>query len=141
MKLLPVILAILAGIFTTVEAGINAQLGKYITPAAATLHSLLLGAILMLLVCLYTGKLGEYYRLVYVRPIWLIGGIFGALIIFFSSKAIPEIGISDTIILILTGQLLSALVIDVLYNETVIGARKAVGLVLFLIGTVIFLRD
>lgn len=60
---------------------------------------------------------------------------------FFSSKAIPEIGISNTTILILTGQLLSGLVIDVLYNEMEIGTRKAIGLVLFLIGTIIFLKD
>lgn len=141
MKLLPLILAILAGIFTTIEASINAQLGKYITPAVATLHSLLLGVLLMLLVSAFTGELGQYSRLVYVRPVWLLGGIFGALIIFFSSKAIPEIGISNTMILILTGQLLSGLVIDVLYNEMVIGSRKAIGLVLFLIGTIIFLKD
>jgi len=140
MKLLPVILAIFAGIFTTVEAAMNAQLGKHITPTLATFHSLLVGMLLMLIISIYNGKLSLYAKVVHVRPIWLLGGIFGALIILFSSKAIPEIGISNTLILILTGQLLSGLVIDVMYNEMVIGTRKAVGLILFLVGTIMFLK-
>lgn len=131
MKLIPVILAILAGIFTTIEASINAQLGKYITPVVATLHSLLVGVLLMLLLSMYNSKLSMYTRIVSVKPIWLIGGIFGALIIFFSSKAIPEIGISNTLILILSGQLLTGLVIDVICNDMVVSGRKAIGLILF----------
>lgn len=141
MKLLPIILAVLAGIFTTIESSMNAQLGKYITPTAATLHSLLVGILFMLLISLYNGEIYQYAKVVNVKPIWLFGGIFGALIILFSSKAIPEIGISSTLILILSGQLLSGLVIDVHYNEVVIGTRKAVGLILFLIGTIIFLKE
>jgi len=141
MKLIPVILAILAGIFTTIEASINAQLGKYITPVVATLHSLLVGVLLMLLLSMYNSKLSMYTRIVSVKPIWLIGGIFGALIIFFSSKAIPEIGISNTLILILSGQLLTGLVIDVICNDMVVSGRKAIGLILFLIGTIMFLKE
>lgn len=141
MKLIPVILAILAGIFTTIEASINAQLGKYITPVVATLHSLLVGVLLMLLLSMYNSKLSMYNRIVSVKPIWLIGGIFGALIIFFSSKAIPEIGISNTLILILSGQLLTGLVIDVICNDMVVSGRKAIGLILFLIGTIMFLKE
>lgn len=141
MKLIPVILAILAGIFTTIEASINAQLGKYITPVVATLHSLLVGVLLMLLLSMYNSKLSMYTRIVSVKPIWLIGRIFGALIIFFSSKAIPEIGISNTLILILSGQLLTGLVIDVICNDMVVSGRKAIGLILFLIGTIMFLKE
>lgn len=141
MKLIPIILAILAGIFTTIEVSINAQLGKYISPSIATLHSLAVGTLLMLLISLYNGKVGLYAKIVHVKPIWLIGGVFGALIIYFSSKAIPDIGISNSLILILTGQLLSGLVVDVLYNEMIMGTRKIIGLFLFLIGTIMFLKE
>lgn len=141
MKLIPVILAILAGIFTTVEASMNAQLGKYITPSNATLHSLIVGMLFMLLISFYNGEIGQYGKITAVKPVLLFGGIFGALIILFSSQAIPEIGISNTLILILSGQLLSGLVIDVLYNDMVIGSRKAIGLLLFLIGTIMFLKE
>jgi len=141
MKLIPVILAILAGIFTTVEASMNAQLGKYITPSNATLHSLIVGMLFMLLISFYNGEIGQYGKIATVKPVLLFGGIFGALIILFSSQAIPEIGISNTLILILSGQLLSGLVVDVLYNDMVIGSRKAIGLLLFLIGTIMFLKE
>ncbi|HCM14174.1 MAG TPA: hypothetical protein DHW85_13450, partial [Lachnospiraceae bacterium] len=43
MNIFFMILAILAGIFTTIESGINSQLGKHLTPSIATLHSLITG--------------------------------------------------------------------------------------------------
>lgn len=141
MKLLPVILAVLAGVFTTIEAAMNARLGRYISPTIATLHSLLVGVLFMLLLSLFKGKLSLYAKVVYVKPFWLLGGIFGALIILFSSKAIPEIGISNTLILILSGQLLSGLVLDVIFNSMIIETRKAMGLFLFIIGTIMFLKE
>lgn len=141
MSLVPIILAILAGLFTTVETTINAQLGKNISPEIATLHSLIVGMLFMLIVSLYSGKMPMYTKITTVSPIWLIGGIFGAFIIYFSSRAIPEIGISNTLILILSGQLVSGLVIDVLYNNMIISTRKVVGLALFLVGTIMFLKE
>jgi transporter family-2 protein len=141
MNPLSIVLAILAGVFTTIETSINAQLGKYISPGIATLHSLIVGMVFMLFISLYNGKITLYAKITAVSPIWLIGGIFGAFIIYFSSKAIPEIGISNTLILILSGQLVSGLVIDVICNNLVIGSRRMVGLLLFLIGTIMFLKE
>jgi len=76
------LLAILAGIFTTIEASVNSQLGKCITPGLATLHSLMVGTTFILLLNLTTGKLSLYSRITTVRPLWLIGGLFGASIIY-----------------------------------------------------------
>lgn len=141
MNLFYMLLAILAGIFTTIESSINSQLSKYITPSMATLHSLFVGMSFILLINLVTGKLSYYTRITTVKPIWLIGGLFGASIIYLSSKAMPELGISSTIILILSGQLLSGLVIDAVANDVEISVRKMVGLIVFLIGTMIYLKD
>ncbi len=141
MNLFYMLLAILAGIFTTIESGINAQLSKYITPSMATLHSLFVGMSFILLINLVNGKLSYYNRITTVKPIWLIGGLFGASIIYLSSKAIPELGITSTIILILSGQLLSGLVIDALANDVELSIRKLAGLIMFLIGAIIYLKD
>jgi transporter family-2 protein len=135
------LLAILAGVFTTIETSINSQLGKHLTPSVATLHSLIVGMTFMLLINLIKGNITRYSKVVTVKPIWLIGGFFGAFIIYLSSKSIPELGISNTIILILAGQLVSGLIVDVFVNNVEISVKKMTGMVLFLIGAVMFLRE
>ncbi|HHV10023.1 MAG TPA: DMT family transporter [Clostridiales bacterium] len=141
MDLFYMLLAILAGIFTTIESSINSQLSKYITPSMATLHSLIVGMTFILLINLINGKLSYYSKVTTIKPIWLIGGLFGASIIYLSAKAMPELGISSTIILILSGQLLSGLVIDALANNVAISARKVAGLIVFLVGAIIYLKE
>lgn len=135
------LLAIIAGIFTTIEASINSQLGKSLTPSVATLHSLITGMTFFLIINLVTGNITRYQKVVTVSPIWLIGGFFGASIIYLSSKSVPVLGITNTLILILSGQLLTGLIIDTVINDVQISLKKLVGLMLFLIGTIIFLKE
>jgi transporter family-2 protein len=135
------LLAIMAGIFTSIESSINSQLGKYITPSIATLHSLIVGMSFILFINLFSGKLNYYCKIITVKPIWLVGGFFGASIIYLSSRAIPQLGISNTIILILTGQMLSGLIIDAVLNNVELSARKVAGLILFLIGAIMYLKE
>ncbi len=135
------LLAILAGIFTTIEASINSQLGKFITPGIATLHSLMVGMSFILFLNLINGKLSYYAKITTVRPLWLIGGLFGASIIYLSSRSIPQLGISNTIILVLSGQLLSGLILDAVVNQVELNVRKIAGLLLFLVGAIMYLKD
>jgi transporter family-2 protein len=141
MNLFAMLLAILAGIFTTIESSINSQLGKYLTPSIATLHSLIVGMTFMLFLNIFLGNIPRYAKVTSVNPIWLIGGFFGAFIIYLSSKAIPNLGISNTLILILAGQMVSGLLIDALINNAEISLKKMAGMVLFLTGAVIFLQE
>lgn len=142
MNLASMLLAIIAGIFTTVESTINSQLGKHITPSLAALHSLMVGFVFMLFINLIRGNIAERYQnALKVNPLLLIGGLFGASIIYLSSKAIPLLGISSAVILILAGQLLSGLIIDVYVNDITITYKKMAGMILFLIGAIMFLKE
>lgn len=141
MNFFSMLLAIVAGIFTTIEASINSQLGKTLTPSVSTLHSLITGMTFFLLINLITGNITRYQKVVTVSPIWLIGGFFGASIIYLSSKSVPVLGITNTLILILSGQLLTGLIIDAIFNDAQISMKKMAGLILFLIGTIIFLKE
>lgn len=141
MNIISMLLAILAGILTTIEATINSQLGKYVTPGVATLHSLMTGLSFVLLINLVFGNLPRYAKITAVRPVWLIGGFFGATIIYLSAKSIPSLGISNALILILAGQLTSSLVMDVFLNNAQVSLKKMGGMILFLIGTIMFLKD
>ncbi len=135
------LLAILAGVFTTLESSINSQLGKQLTPSIATLHSLIVGVTFIFMINLLKGNLPRYAKVVSVSPIWLIGGFFGAFIIYLSSKSIPQLGISNTIILILAGQMVSGLLLDALVNNVNINFKKMAGMILFLIGAIMFLKE
>jgi len=134
-------MAILAGVFTTIEASINSQLGKYVTPGVATLHSLIVGTTFFLLINIFNGNIAKYPKVATVSPIWLIGGLFGAFIIYLSSKSIPVLGISNTLILLLTGELVCGLLIDALIINQEISVRKMLGLILFLIGAIVYLQE
>lgn len=141
MDTLYILLAILAGVFTTIESSVNSQLGRYLTPGVAALHSLVVGLLFMFLFTTAKGDISRYVKVVNVKPLWLIGGIFGAMIIYLSSKSMPELGISNTLILILAGQLMSGLVVDAVILNTEISVKKMLGAVLFIIGAIVFIRD
>lgn len=141
MSIFAMVLAILAGVFTTVESTVNAQLSKYVAPSLATLHSLILGSVMIFFICLWNGSISQYPNMLQVNPILWTGGIFGAFIILFSTIAIPQIGISNGIILILTGQIVSGLVADVYLNQVEIGPKKMIGLALFIVGTILFFQE
>lgn len=104
-KLWAIIFALLAGGSTALEAFINGELGKSTTALVATFISLTVGAIFLASI-IVTGDLkclvsinGFNYKL-------LLGGVFGGLIIYFTVKAIPNLGVSNTLILTLVSQVL-----------------------------------
>jgi transporter family-2 protein len=135
-----VLSSILAGIFTSVETSINSQLGKYLTPSIATLHSLATGMVFMLLIGLIRGSLGRYLKVATVNPLWLMGGFFGAFIIYLSSKAIPVLGVSRALTLVLAGQIISGLFIDAFFYRMDVGWEKIGGVLLFLLGVHLIIK-
>lgn len=132
---LPYFLAMLAGIFTALEVGINARLGKIVTPKIATLHSLIIGVLFFFAINLMQGSLSKYKHVFKVNPLLLIGGLFGALIIYLSTKTVPKLGITTTLILVVTAEVLTGLFIDCFVTrEQVFSLIKIAGLVFVLIG-------
>ena len=105
-------LAILTGIFTTLEATINSQLGRYVTPKIATLHSLFVGFLIMLILNIMNGTINQYSKIYDVAFQWSIGGVFGALAIFLLTLLIPKLGVTITFTIVITFQILSSFYID-----------------------------
>ena len=128
-----IVFAVLAGIFTTLEVTINSKLGTLISPKIATLHSLITGSILLIIFNLIKGTLSQYKKIIYISPKWLIGGIFGALIIYFSTKAMPELGVTKTLTFLLTAQLISGLLIDTFILGQQLYFYKIAGVILLII--------
>jgi bacterial/archaeal transporter family-2 protein len=132
---LPYFLALSAGVFTAIEVGINSRLGKIVTPTIATLHSLIIGMLFFFTINLLQGTLSQYKNVFKVNPFLLIGGVFGALIIYIATKTIPKLGITTTLILVVSAEVLTGLFIDCfLTKEQVFSTMKIAGLIFVLIG-------
>lgn len=131
--IIAILFAILAGIFTTIEVSINSKLGTLITPKIATLHSLITGSFLLIIFNLIKGSLNQYKKIIFISPKWLIGGIFGAMIIYFSTKAIPVLGVTKTLTFLLAAQLISGLFIDTYILGENLHFYKIAGVILLMI--------
>ncbi len=133
---LALIFAILAGIFTTLEAGINAKLGKIVTPKIATLHNLVTGVLVILIANILKGTIHQYRKILHVDPQLLVGGIFGTFIVYFITKAIPKLGIATTLTIIVASQVISGLFIDIFISkQDQLDWYKCLGILLLLLGT------
>ncbi|MFA1708882.1 DMT family transporter [Clostridioides difficile] len=66
----------------------------------------------------------------------LLGGVFGGLIIYFTVKAIPNLGVSNTLILTLVSQVLVGFFIDsVILGQETMHLYKYIGVILLILGT------
>ena len=135
-EILPILFAVLAGIFTTMEASINAKLGRIVTPNIATVHSLITGVVVIVIINILKGTLNQYSKIIYVRPQWLIGGVFGTFIIYLVTKTIPQLGVTTTLTIVVSAQVISGLFVDVfILREQQLYLYKLSGVILFIIGT------
>lgn len=135
-KIMPIIYAVLAGVCTALEAFINGELGRNTSPALATFFTLATGSLFFLLTTIFSGNFKYIGNLLHISPVFLFGGVFGALIIYFTIMAIPSLGVSNTLILIVTSQIILGLIIDVfILKEQVLHLYKIIGVILLSIGT------
>lgn len=135
-KLWAIIFALLAGGSTALEAFINGELGKSTTALVATFISLAVGAIFFLVSITVTGDLKYLVSINSFNYKLLLGGVFGGLIIYFTVKAIPNLGVSNTLILTLVSQVLVGFFIDsVILGQETMHLYKYIGVILLILGT------
>ncbi|HSB94680.1 MAG TPA: DMT family transporter [Flavitalea sp.] len=141
MKLLYYILPLLAGIMMTVQSGINSQLRSAIQhPLLAALISFLSGtAALIVLVMLSKQAMPTMQTFSSISWYKWTGGLLGAFIVTVSLVSVARIGAANMFVLIIAGQLLTALIIDHFgmlgLQQSTITLQKTIG-VLLLVGGV-----
>ncbi len=140
-KIIPILFAILAGIFTTIEATINVKLGRIVSPKIATLHNLITGLLVILVANLLKGTIHEYKKILQVEPLWLIGGVFGTLIVYMGIKAIPKLGVANTLTIIVASQIISGLFVDAfILKQESLYLFKIFGILFLLLGTYLLIK-
>ena len=135
-QIVAILFAVLAGGSTALESFINGELGKNTSPLIATVISLVVGAIFFLISIFLTGNTNSLLDLSSISPKFLLGGIFGGFIIYFTTKAIPGLGLSNTLIVIVVSQILIGFFMDiVVLKEQTMHLYKYIGAILLFIGT------
>jgi transporter family-2 protein len=107
------VLSIAAGALLAVQAGANAQLARAVgSPFSATAIQLALGAVVLTIAAALTGQLGALAKLG-EAPAWhALGGIASAIYVVATVLLYPRIGAVLTVGLIISGQMLASLILD-----------------------------
>jgi transporter family-2 protein len=136
-----ILYAILAGIFTAAESCMMSRLGRQITPSVATMYGLATGFVGIAIFRLIRGaSTRTYFKVFSVSPVYAVGGILGAAIIYLSAKAIPVLGIPKTLTVIVASQILAGLVIDYLVHQQSFNGRTVLGVLLLLAGVYLIVK-
>lgn len=116
MTVLFILLAILAGSMLPLQGVVNSQLGRALDNVIlATLISFITGALTLLPIFLLRNNAGAgsgRQYLTQVSPVLYIGGILGAFYVTLVAILVPKIGVANTMIAIIFGQILLSLMLD-----------------------------
>jgi bacterial/archaeal transporter family-2 protein len=106
-----ILFALFGGAFITLQGVANSQISKDIGTWQAATITQLTGFILALFILMFLRD-RKWVGVKKVKPLYLIGGAFGAFVIFSNVTAIQRVGVTLTISAILIAQLTLTFIID-----------------------------
>lgn len=135
-------MALVAGAFLPIQAGLNAKLGKALaSPVYASLFSFVVGAIGLLLYILLTRQTLSWAGVKEAPAHLWIGGLLGAFYVTVIILAFPQLGPGLTFGLVIAGQMLTSIILEhfnvLVAQQNNISLMKIVGVVLVIIGVII----
>ncbi|MGP4078524.1 DMT family transporter [Pseudalkalibacillus sp. R45] len=103
--------AFFGGAFITLQSVANSRISQDIGSWQTAAITQLTGFIMILLIVLFTRN-RKWKKFKQVKPLYLIGGSFGAIVVFSNITAIHHIGVTLTIAVLLIAQLSLTFIID-----------------------------
>lgn len=103
--------ALLGGVFITLQEIANSRISQAIGTWQTAMLTQFTGFIFALLLFMFFRD-GKRQSLKNIKPLYLTGGMFGAIVIFNNVTAIQRIGITVTMAAVLTAQLLLTFIVD-----------------------------
>lgn len=142
MKTTWIILALVAGAFLPIQAGLNTRLGKSIeSPVYASMISFVVGALAVFLYILLTRQQVSWEGFKTAPSYTWLAGVLGAFYVTVVVLAFPRIGPALTFGLIVAGQMIMALLLDqfniLVAQQHSINIGRIIGIVLIVAGVVI----
>lgn len=130
--MLCVLLALLNGAVIGTSRAINGQLSANAGPLRASLWNHAVGFLLLSLMLLFAPWPHADYAALPVGA--LLGGVFGALFVAVNSLVFTRLGATRSVLLVIGGQLLVAVLIDWLQRGQAPGVLRCLGVALMLLG-------
>jgi bacterial/archaeal transporter family-2 protein len=106
-----IIFALLGGAFITLQGVANSKISQDIGTWQTATITQLTGFIAALIILMFSGN-GRVQGIKKVNPLYLIGGSFGAIVVFGNVTAIHFIGVTLTVSAMLIAQLAMTVIID-----------------------------
>jgi len=139
-----IIVTAAAGGLIALQAPINAHLGKATGSLAAALISFAIGTLALAAIVVISGQGGGVASITDVGPVYLIGGLLGAIYVTCALIAVKSVGAGGVAAGTITGQLIASVVVDRMgafgLTETPLTIERAVGVALLLLGTFLIVR-
>lgn len=133
-----------AGGLIALQAPINGTLGRSTGSLAAALISFAIGTIALALIVVLAGQGGGLGGVTEVAPVYLVGGLLGAVYVTCALIAVGSIGAGGVAAGTITGQLAASVLIDRLgilgLEQVPLSASRVAGVVLLLAGTFLIVR-
>jgi transporter family-2 protein len=133
-----------AGGLIALQAPINANLGRSTGSLAAALVSFGVGTIALALIVAIAGQAGGVAAITDVSPVYLIGGLLGAVYVTCALIAVKSVGAGGVAAGTITGQLIASVVIDRIgafgLEQTSLSPTRVAGIALLLLGTLLIVR-
>jgi transporter family-2 protein len=139
-----IVCTLLAGAVVAFQPPANASLSRYVGDLGAAFVSIMIAALIIAALLVTIGHPGRLSAIGSIRPVHVLGGVGGATIVTVSLIAVRPLGAAALVALLITAQLVVAVVIDRfgwlgLEHIPISGTRLA-GIALAIAGTVLVTR-
>lgn len=139
--MLGIIYSILAGFFITVQGVFNTRVGDKIGTLETTVVVHMVGLVTALLAVYLWGE-GSFKKIGEVNKLYLVGGMFGVIIIYSIMISFTLLGPTYAISILLITQLLVGLAIDAFglfgTEKIQLAITKPIGILIMLAGIIVF---
>lgn len=105
-------LVVAVGALVALQPALNAEVGKSVGEASASVVSFGIGFVVLLVVAGVAGQLGDLGQITDVRVPYLLGGVVGAAVVLVSLAAVPKLGAGPLTAGLVFGQLVMAVIVD-----------------------------
>jgi transporter family-2 protein len=136
-----ILFATFAGIFIAVQSALNSRLNEKLGlwESTVTIHSV--GLLFALTMMLFFGN-RNFRPILQVNRLYLLGGMFGVLIVFSAMIAYSQLGATSATIVLLLFQVIAATVIDTFglfsMNTIALTPNRIFGIMLMIAGILVF---
>jgi transporter family-2 protein len=139
-----ILLAIISGVIISIYLPMNSMISRHIgSPIAATIIFFLGALVTSVVIFAIFGEINTIGNISHVPPYLLITGISGALMVLLATILIPRIGARKMFLLLLTGQVIMAIIIShfglLESPKDPITIKKIIGASILIIGAIISL--